>query len=86
MRVVCGVKHGFPHGPHLARWACPSLILHDNNYVEVVRRKDGWFMQKFFTNNYMWLFFNMNIHQIMDIIIKDDSHAIKTKVLTLILT
>ena len=43
-------------------------------------------MQKFFTNNYMWLFFNMNIHQIMDTIVEDSGHVIKTKVLTLILT
>ena len=43
-------------------------------------------MQKFFTNNYMWLFFNMTIHQIMGIIVKDSSHVIKTRVLTLILT
>ena len=43
-------------------------------------------MQKFFTNSYMWLFFNMTIHQIMEIIVKDSSHVIKMKVHTMILT
>ena len=43
-------------------------------------------MQKFFTNNYMRLFFNMIIHQIMGIIVKDSSYVINMKVLTLILT
>ena len=41
---------------------------------------------KLFTNNYMWLFYNIKIHQIMDIIVEGSSHVIKTKVLTLILT